>query len=104
MPTEQQKVRFLKSVYFGVSDNPVDDVNPFQNIEEFSVALVGEMRWGVDSGVRERSKLRFAFNYNAVLKQFQIELPIEDIFSNLRDDLSNGDVVNIWVQLANFNN
>ena len=103
MATEEQKFRFLKRVYFGVSDNANDDVNPFENLSEFGNAAVGEMRWGVDADVRERSKLRFSFNYNAVLDHFNIQLPIEDIFSNLKDELSNDDVVTIWVELANFN-
>lgn len=102
MASEEQKFRFLKRVYYGVSDNPIDDVNPFQTSQDFGTAAVGDMNWGIDSDARERSKLRFAFNFHKVLASLSVFLPIEDIFSELKDEQTNDQVVTIWVDKADF--
>jgi hypothetical protein len=102
MPTPVQKFRFLKRVYFGTSDNPVDDVNPFSDLQTFGSATIGEMSWGIDSEVRKRSKIRFSQNYFNVLRQFGIRLEIEEIFLRLVDEKSNDTVVMEWAEIAEF--
>lgn len=102
VPTEEQKIRFLKKVYFGVTNNPKDDVNPFDNLEEFGLANVGLLRWGKNDSVRKRSKLRFAHNYHLVLKHYQVHLPIDEIYFQLEDSSTNDGVVKIWKDLAKF--
>jgi hypothetical protein len=103
MSEQEKKIKFLCRVYFGVSDNPQDDVNPHNDLESFGQSLVGEMRWGVSANARRRSKLRFAVNYYNVLRYYKITLPIEDVFENLDDEKTNDEVVHIWAQLATFN-
>lgn len=100
----QQKFNFLKKVYFGVSDNYLDDINPFTDIVVFGNSPVGQLRWGFDPEARQRSKLRFAYNYHNVLKNFKIYLSVEDIFSFLIDADINDRVINKWVQIAIFPN
>ena len=101
-PSDQQKFVFLMKVYFGTSDNPTDDVNPFTSLEEFAQAKVGDLRWGIDSEARRRSKLRFAFNYHKVLEHFKVLLSIDDICNALVDDKINKAAVEIWVKKADF--
>ena len=103
-PTNQQKFTFLKRVYFGVTNNPDDDVNPFIDLNEFGNANVGSLRWGFDSQARQRSKVRFSGNYYAVLRHYRIILPVEDIFSELDDDNINDNAVEEWVKKALFPN
>jgi hypothetical protein len=99
----ERKIRFLSRAYFGVSDNPYDDVNPFMDLESFLQATVGELRWGESLEVRQRSKIRFASNFSEVLDSFNITISVEDTWTVIQDDeKSNIDVVEKWVELANF--
>jgi len=100
---KEKKFRFLKITYFGASDNPNDDVNPYDDLDTFGKATVGSLGWGIDDGVRKRSKLRFAHNYYHVLRHYGVLLTIEDILENLVDDLSNDEVVEKWLEAAVFN-
>lgn len=102
MPSKKKKIRFLKKVYFGVSNHPDDDVNPYDNLEVFTNSLVKDMDWGHDEDVRQRSKLRFAFNYHNVLQLYNVHLTIEDIYLELKDDLTNKDVIEIWSNKSTF--
>lgn len=101
--TEEKKYRFISRVYFGVSDNPHDDVNPYSDLNAFLQASVGDLRWGQTLEVRQRSKIRFASNFSKVLYSFYILLSVEDAWDVIQDDqLSNEDAVKAWVQLAIF--
>lgn len=103
MPTKEKKFAFLKKVYFGVSDNPDDDVNPYSDLESFGNAPVGSMRWGQNPDVIKRSKLRFSHNYSQVLKNFKVSLSVDDIFNELEDERTNDQVVTKWIDHAVFN-
>lgn len=103
MATNEQKFNFLKRVYFGTTNNPNDDVNPYSDLAEFGHATVGTLRWGIETQAIQRSKIRFAHNYYNVLNHYNVTLSIEDIFSALIDDQINDDVVSNWVEQANFN-
>ncbi|MEJ7830086.1 MAG: hypothetical protein WKF91_17890 [Segetibacter sp.] len=102
-PTPAQKFGFLMKVYFGVSNNPKDDVNPYDSFSAFIQSPVGEMRWGVTLDTRKRSKLRFAYNYSESLKYYKVYLPVEDIFIGLEDEKTNEAVVGEWAESALFN-
>jgi hypothetical protein len=101
-PTSAQKNRFLRKVYFAVSDNPNDDVNPYDSLEEFGNATVGSMRWGQSDEVRKRSKLRFSYNYHKVLEHYKVLLSIENVFSELNDEKVNNDAIKVWASKADF--
>ena len=103
-PTKEQKFNFLRRVYFGVTNNPDDDVNPYIDLNEFGDANVGSLRWGFDAHARQRSKVRFSNNYYSVLRHYRIILKVEDIYSELDDDNENNNAVNIWVEKAVFPN
>lgn len=103
MATKEKKINFIKRVYFGTTDNPTDDVNPYSNLEEFGCATVGTLRWGIDEQVRQRSKIRFAYNFNNVLNHYNVILSVEDIFTALNDDKINNDIVLEWVEKSQFN-
>ena len=104
IPTNEQKINFLKRVYFGVSNNPDDDVNPYNDLNEFGNASVGSLRWGYDAQARQRSKVRFSNNYYSVLRHYRIILKVEDVFSELEDANSNNTAVLEWVSKAIFPN
>lgn len=103
MPTNEQKFNFIKRVYFGTTNNPDDDVNPYSDLSEFGDATVGTLHWGVNSEARQRSKIRFAHNFYNVLNYYNVRLSIENIYAELVDDSINDDVVSEWVRQANFN-
>ncbi len=99
----EKKYKFLLRVYFGVSDNPNDDVNPYDNLNAFESSTVGELFWGENGDARGRSKIRFSYNYVKVLEQFGVFMNIEDVHSAIEnDETSNSDVVNIWLETADF--
>lgn len=101
--SDEKKIKFLSRVYFGVSDNPYDDVNPYMHLDVFLNATVGELRWGETLEVRQRSKIRFASNFAKVLDSFYISISVEDAWTAIQDDEKNNtDVVKEWVESANF--
>ena len=101
--SDEKKFRFLSRVYFGVSDNPKDDVNPFNNVDDFMKATVGDLRWGQSLDVRQRSKIRFVSNFSKVLDSFYITLKVEDAWASMQDDQkTNHELVTEWVNIAKF--
>lgn len=103
MADEDKKYKFLLRVYFGVSDNPKDDVNPYTDLKEFEKANVGSLRWGIDPEAKQRSKIRFAYNYCRVLQEaYNLILKMEDILPELIDEKINSEIVKKWVTKVNF--
>ena len=101
--SNEARIKFLSSVYFAVSNNPLDDVNPVNDMDSFLILKVGQMGWGVDSEVRNRSKLRFGHSYNKTLAQYAVILSINNILSELQqDNASNGEVIVAWNKIAEF--
>ena len=101
--TDVEKRHWLWVKYFGTTDQPSDDVNPYQSINGFLKATVGKLRWGLDPEVRRRSKERFADTFHEVLKLYDVQLAKEDIVKAITDDnRTNRDVVEIWVRSAEF--
>ena len=84
--TPEEKRKFISLKYFGTADNPTDDVNPFDSVTEFLMALVGDLDWGIASDVRRRSKIRFSFNFHRVLAIYRVELFPEEIMETVDDD------------------
>jgi hypothetical protein len=106
MATDKQ-IKFLKRVYFGVSNNPKDDVNPFNDneLEDFGRAKVGDLRWGISSEAKQRSKIRFAYNYHKVLSLYGVALGVDDIYMSLTNqDSINNVIIESWANNAVFNN
>lgn len=102
-PTEADKKRFLLRVYFGVSNNPNDDFNPYEDLAPFTNAPISSMRWGADASVRNRSKIRFSVSYSKVLYHYNVLLKPEDIFHGLSDESKlNYQAVDIWYTNAIF--
>lgn len=106
-PTLDQKTRKMESLYFGVSDNPLDDVNPFpptdSGFENFLASDVGDLRWGSDAEVRKRSKQRFAFNFSRVLASLGVTLNVGDTLAELaNDNVKNAKVAEKWARKAVF--
>lgn len=99
---DSSEFKFMKSVYFAVTNNPKDDVNPFSDLEAFGKVNVGALRWGVSDNVKRNSKIRFANNFRLVLQHYQVFLPIQDVIDELDDNNVNNDVVQTWVTKAIF--
>ena len=101
--TKAEKEKWLRKVYFGTTDNPDDDVNPFTSMDDFYAATVGDLDWGIGAGARNRSKTRFAENTRRVLQTFDVRLAAEDIEASVKlQKTKNTDVVKAWVKAANF--
>ena len=97
----------MESLYFGVSDNPLDDVNPYpetdSGFENFLESNVGDLRWGEDSEVRNRSKQRFAYNFSRVLVSLGVTLSMGTVLAELADDdVKNSKVAAKWAKKAVF--
>ena len=105
--TLDQKTRKLESLYFGVSDNPEDDVNPFppsdSGFENFLASTVGDLRWGTAPEVRKRSKERFSLTFHRVLDELSVDLDAADILDVLEDDsITNTKAAEKWARKATF--
>jgi len=99
----EKKRRFIKRTYFGVSDNPMDDVNPFDAWDEFLAAKVQDMNWGIDPDAIKRSKIRFAYNFNQILAHYNVSLALEDILVDLDNNTqTNETMINTWTDKAVF--
>jgi hypothetical protein len=105
-PKLKKKITFLLRVYFGVSNNPRDDVNPYDDLNEFRTATVGDLQWGPEDeiDVRLKSKVRFAYNYNKALEQvYRIQLAAEDVFAVLLEESqTNEEAATLWAKKAVF--
>ena len=110
MPKDQsdnRKVDFLANLYFGVSNNQHDDVNPFpitgEGFANFLKSDVGDLRWGSDAAVRRRSKERFSFTFSRVLQEMGVKLSSWDALAELEDDQGNNrKVCEAWATKAEF--
>ena|SRR5258707_8229833 len=102
--TKPEKKKFLVRKYFGFTDDPADDVNPYDNLPEFLEAKVGDLRWGVDQEVRKRSKMRLADKLNRALSDiYHIDLSYGDILKEvMKDDQTNEAAVDAWVEKSVF--
>lgn len=101
----EKKRRFIKRIYFGVSDNPLDDINPYEAWDEFLAAKVKEMNWGIDPDAIKRTKIRFAYNFNQVLNHYNVILNLDDILMDLdQDTQTNETMINSWADKAVFPN
>ncbi|KQM79054.1 hypothetical protein ASE74_00275 [Pedobacter sp. Leaf216] len=99
----EKKRRFIKRTYFGVSDNPLDDVNPFDAWDEFLAAKVKDMNWGINPDAIKRSKIRFAYNFNKILDHYSVLLGLDDILVDLDNDAqTNESMINTWADKAIF--
>jgi len=101
--TEKRR-RFIKRTYFGVSDNPKDDINPFEDWQPFLDAKVSDMHWGLTAQTKKASKQHFAYAYTAVLALYNVQLTMKQIIDELnKEDQTNQQVINIWADTAIFN-
>jgi hypothetical protein len=101
--TPEEKIRFFSLKFFGTTDNREDDVNPFDDLNEFLDNSIGSLTWGTSGVVVRRSKTRFAFNFFQVLKIYRIILEPSDIMSVIDDNSkSNREAVDEFIELATF--
>lgn len=101
--TTAQKERFLSKAYFGISDNPLDDVNPYLDLGTFLASTVGSLSWGGSKGVRKRSKERLSYTLHRVLDQMGVELDQWSALEELENDQTlNSAVVTAWAAKARF--
>jgi hypothetical protein len=98
--TKEQKIKWMTRMYFGVSDTPNHDVNPFESRAEFLEGKVGDLNWGID---KNSSKKSFASRFIQLMELYQIHLDEKQILSVLDDENQfNKDVVAIWAEIAIF--
>ena len=104
MLTEQEKNReFIAKSFFGTTNNPKDDVNPFGDMTNFLQASVGDLRWGISDMARRNSKIAFAFTYHRVLQVYQTDLAMSNILDAIEsDEAVISEVVDKWNQTSIF--
>jgi len=101
--TKEEKIKFLTLKYFGTTDNPQDDVNPYDSVDVFLDSTVGSLRWGVDATVRQHSKIRFADTFKKVLSLYRVDLDLEAIITSIQDDnKTNRSVIEKWTEIVIF--
>jgi hypothetical protein len=101
--SKKEKARWLSLKYFGTTDNPQDDVNPYDAVPAFLDSTVGSLRWGIGSDVRQRSKIRFSDTFRRVLELYKVELELADILTAIQDEKkTNRKVVDAWADAAKF--
>ncbi len=101
--TKAEKIKFTSRAYFGVSNNPRDDVNPFNDLQVFLNSKVNSLRWGAGGGTANRSKKRFASNMRRVMQTFDIRIDEDDVFQALKpSSKKNSQVVEDIVKDAVF--
>lgn len=100
-----QKHNFMLVLLFSTTDNPEDDVNPFDSVGVFRKSEIGSLDWGPESkpNIRKNAKRRAATNYRRMLSIFGIKLLAADIKAGLENDTEKIDeIVAKWVKKAQF--
>jgi len=101
--TPAEKKRFISLKYFGTTDNPEDDVNPYDSLRVFLANAVGSLNWGNDPLVRRNSKMRFAFNFHQVLSIYRAYISPTDVMTVLdNEDQSNESAVEAFIDCTTF--
>lgn len=101
--TPQEKKRFISLKYFGTADNPHDDVNPYNDLNEFLRNPVGSLNWGISPMTRRNSKMHFAFNFHQVLGIYKIDLSYTDVMDIINDEhKTNDNAVDAFIEYATF--
>ena len=101
----EKKEDLIAKIYFGVTDNPKDDVNPYRKLDEFLAASVGSLRWGESDEVRYRSKYSFSDIFVQILDLFHVSLSFDQAMEGVKDDTKkNSEVVKTWASQAKFPN
>jgi hypothetical protein len=81
--TPENKFRWISRMYFSVSDSPNHDVNPFQEMEPFLKATVGQMDWGKD---KAQSKEKLSAMLNTVFQLYDFIIPQSEIIKSLGNE------------------
>ncbi len=98
--TKDQKTRWMIRMYFGVSDTPNHDVNPFENYKEFLEAKIGDLAWGKN---KLASKKAFASRFVNLLAMYDIKIDESAVLKTLETESRlNKDVIEHWAEIAVF--
>ncbi|HVD99601.1 MAG TPA: hypothetical protein VNB90_15440 [Cytophagaceae bacterium] len=81
--TPENKFRWISKMYFSVSDSPVHDVNPFDDMEPFLKAKVGDMDWGTD---KAKSKEKFVKYLSNIFELYDFNIPKPEILKSLENE------------------
>ncbi len=101
--TTAQKKRYISIKYFGGTDSPKDDVNPYDSLSEFLENEVGSLNWGISPEVREHSKERAANTLSKMVTADKVVLSASVIFEIIsKDDILNKTAVSRMVDKAIF--
>ena len=81
--TPENKFRWISKMYFSVSDSPNHDVNPFEEMEPFLKATVGQMDWGKD---KDKSKEKLVYYLDITFKLYDFIIAKEEILKSLANE------------------
>ena len=78
-PSRIQKHHYLLVKFFGVADNPLEDVNPYTSVSVFRRSNIGSLRWGSTDDFASRTKDRVAWNLQEIVGLDGVTLKYDDI-------------------------
>ncbi|MCG8590268.1 MAG: hypothetical protein MJE66_13330 [Proteobacteria bacterium] len=103
-PSRIQKHHYLIVKFFGVADNPTNDVNPYDSVGVFRRSTISSLRWGATPEVVAANKDRVARNLHEAVKLDDMTLARDDIRSGLdRNETLIDTVVFTWAGKARVN-
>jgi hypothetical protein len=101
--TPAQKKRYISIKYFGCTDSPKDDVNPYDSLQDFLDNEVGTLNWGTSPEVREHTKERAANTLSKMVTADKVILSPNMIFEIIsKDDILNKTAVSRMIDKAIF--
>jgi hypothetical protein len=81
--TKSIKVKWLSSMFYGVSHASDFNINPYKDIATFLNSRVGNLGWGND---RNEAKERFSNKFFSLLDAYGINLPMQYIKAELNEE------------------
>lgn len=99
----EQKKRFITLKFFGTTNDPQDDVNPYDSVNEFLSNSVGTLNWGSSANARRNSKLRFAYTFHNVLSLYRVFVRPDAVMETISDDaIILNDAIDKIVEYSSF--
>jgi len=101
--TPENKFKWISRMYFGVSDSPSHDVNPFEEMNPFLEATVKQLEWGKDGESRAKAKEKFCEYFMRILDLYDFSIPKDEIMKCLlNESMKNKDVVTYLSSIGKF--
>jgi hypothetical protein len=85
-----KRFRWISTMYFYVTANAENAINPFKNLVDFLEVKVGDLFWGKDEDSQISTKYRICGDFQKIMKLHGYYISEEELLKCLSDDkLSN---------------